>query len=214
MAPTYRLAVFDLYGTLLDVSGMAARMSALLGRDATAMLAAWRIAQLERTWELNRRGSYEPFDQVTAWALAKVAGDLDPALRARLTEQWFTVPAHPDAAAALEALAAAGIRTAVLSNGTRWMIDRALQAARLSVDDVRSVEEVRVYKPDPRVYRLMEAMAPVAATLFVSSNAFDAEGAKRHGCNVCFIDRGAGLPGVAPDFAVRSLAELAARVAV
>jgi len=213
MPPSYQLVVFDLYGTLLDISGMAAKMSTLIGKNASPMLSAWRTAQLERTWELNRLATYEPFDRVTAWALASVAGDLDEALRAQLTEQWLTVPAHGDAGAALRRLATAGVRTAVLSNGTRPMIERALHAAGLAVDEVRSVEEVRVYKPDPRVYRMLDALAPVEATLFVSSNAFDAEGAKRNGRTVCFIDRGGAKPGAEPDLVVTSLAALAERVA-
>jgi len=213
----YRLIVFDLYGTLLDVSGMAAKLSQLLGKDATALLAAWRTAQLERSWELNGLATYEPFDRVTAWALDKVApafvGTLDAELRASLTEAWWTVPAHADAAAALRQLSAAGLRTAILSNGTRPMIERALKSAQLSVDEVRSVEEVRVYKPDPRVYRILDALAPIEATLFVSSNAFDADGAKRNGRKVAFIDRGGARPSEPPDLDVRSLAELAAHVA-
>jgi 2-haloacid dehalogenase len=213
MALSYQLVVFDLYGTLLDIAGLAAKLSGILGRDATALLAAWRTAQLERTWELNRIGEFEPFDRVTAWSLAKVAGELDEALRARLSEQWFTLPAYPDAAGALQRLASQGARTSILSNGTRPMIDRALQHAGLSVAHVRSVEEVRVYKPDPRVYAMLAEMAPAEATLFVSSNGFDAEGAKRAGCTVCFIDRGGARPALAPDLQVRSLAELTDRIA-
>jgi 2-haloacid dehalogenase len=209
VTPNYRLVVFDLYGTLLDISGLAATLSALLGRDATTLLAAWRTAQLERTWELNRLATYEPFDRVTAWALAKVAGELDEGLRERLVEPWLTVPAYPDAVATLQRLASVGARTAVLSNGTRAMIETALGAAAVRVDEVRSVDELRVYKPDPRVYGMLDELAPVAATLFVSSNGFDAEGAKRTGRHVCFIDRGGPQPGLAPDLQVRSLAELA-----
>jgi 2-haloacid dehalogenase len=214
----YRLVAFDLYGTLLDISGLAARMSAVIGRDATALLAAWRAAQLERTWALNRLAAYETFDRVTAWSLAKVAGELgevlDEPVRARLVDEWLTVPAHPDAAATLSRLAASGVRTAVLSNGTRPMIDRALGAAQLQVDAIRSVDEVQVYKPDPRVYALLDALAPTPAdaVLFVSSNAFDAEGAKRAGRTVAFVDRGGAQPAVEPDVRVRSLAELVAIV--
>jgi len=100
-------------------------------------------------------------------------------------------------------------RTAVLSNGTRAMIEAALGAASLRVDELRSVDELRVYKPDPRVYGMLDELAPVAATLFVSSNGFDAEGAKRTGRQVCFIDRGGPQPGLGPDLQIRSLAELA-----
>ena len=207
------MVVFDLYGTLLDVSGMAARMSAALGKDASPMLAAWRIEQLERTWELNRLGSYEPFDQVTAWALTKVAGELDAAMRAKLTSEWLTVPPHPDALEALQRLRAAGVRTATLSNGTRQMIERALFAAGITIDEVRSADEVRVYKPDPRVYALLDDLAPRDQQLFVSSNAFDADGAKRDGRAVLVIHRGGARPTLAPDFEVHSLAEMAAVVA-
>ena len=213
MTLSYRLVAFDLYGTLLDISGLAATLSGILGRDATALLTAWRTAQLERTWELNQLVEFEPFDRVTAWSLAKVASELDESLRARLSEQWFTLPAYPDAVAALQRLASRGVRIAILSNGTRPMIDRALQHAGLSVDHVRSVEEVRVYKPDPRVYAMLAEIAPTEATLFVSSNGFDAEGAKRSGHTVCFIDRGGARPALKPDMQVRSLAELAERIA-
>jgi 2-haloacid dehalogenase len=214
---TYHLVAFDLYGTLLDISGMAAAMSGLLGKDASALLAAWRTAQLERTWELNRLGRYEPFDRVTGWALTKVMAELgvggDDALRAQLTEQWFTVPAHGDATAAIHTLRVSGAGVAVLSNGTPPMIERALRQADLRIGDVRSVDQIRVYKPDPRVYRLLDDLAPPSASLFVSSNAFDAEGAKRAGCTVCFIDRGGAQPEVEPDLRVSSLAELADHVA-
>ena len=214
----FRHVTFDLYGTLLDISGMAARMSTILGRDATALLAAWRRAQLAHSWALNRRGAYEPFDKVTADALDQVAGELgeaiDLATRARLAEEWLTVPAHRDAPATLDRLRAAGLGTAILSNGTRAMIQRALDAAGLRVDRILSVDDIGVYKPDPRVYALLDALGPVGETLFVSSNAFDAEGAKRYGRVVAFVDRSAHAGdavqlAVEPDVRVASLAALA-----
>ena len=67
---------FDLYGTLLDVSGLAERLRAFAGESAPELLVRWRKAQLERTWELNRRGVYQPFDEVTAGALAAVAPEI------------------------------------------------------------------------------------------------------------------------------------------
>src|SRR3954470_9773130 len=95
----YEWVAFDLYGTLLDVSGLADQMDAVSGEaedaataqpgskagastdlpgGAAALLAAWRKAQLERTWKLNEQGAYEPFDVVTAKALFEVAPQLDP----------------------------------------------------------------------------------------------------------------------------------------
>jgi FMN phosphatase YigB (HAD superfamily) len=70
---------------------------------------------------------------------------------------------------------------------------------------------VRVYKPDPRVYALLDALAPKERTLFVSSNGWDAEGCKRDGRTVAFIDRGGKGPALPPDLRVTSLTELASR---
>jgi 2-haloacid dehalogenase len=212
MAPRYDLVAFDLYGTLLAIEKLLDALVPILGPDAETLLAKWRKAQLDRTWELNRRGEYEPFGQVTAAALAKVAPDLSPATIERACKAWLTVPAHPDAVAAVTRLRGEGVRCAVLSNGTAPMIRSALEAARLAIDEVRSVDEVRVYKPDPRVYALLDRMAPRERTLFVSSNGWDVDGCKRTGRTVGYVDRGNPPPAERPDVRVGSLDDLAAYV--
>ena len=203
-----KLVAFDLYGTLTDVSGLAARLVPFAGETAPALLAQWRKRQLERTWELNARGDYAPFDQVTAAALQEVAPHLAPEVRAQMCATWLTLPAWPDARAALETLRAAGLRTAILSNGTLSMIDSAARAAGLTLDELHSADEVRAYKTDARVY----ALVPKETTLFVSGNGWDAEGARKYGLRVAWIDRGGLAPGVAPDYRVQSLAELAGTI--
>ena len=97
----FAIVAFDLYGTLLDVSGLAKRLEPFSGSDAADLLARWRSAQLERTW---REKSYEPFDAVTARALEEVAPRLDASTRRRMCETWLSLPAFPDARAALESL--------------------------------------------------------------------------------------------------------------
>jgi 2-haloalkanoic acid dehalogenase type II len=201
----YELVAFDLYGTILDVSGLAKRLEPFAGPGAADLLAKWRKAQLERTW---REKVYQPFDAVTARALEEVAPQLDAGTRRRMCETWLSLPAYPDARAALESLRKARVRRAILSNGTPPMIRAALAAADLEVDDVFSADDVRAYKTDPKVYSLL----PREKTLFVSGNGWDAEGAKRSGLAVAFIDRGNPPPGIAPDLRVHSLAELAAAV--
>jgi 2-haloacid dehalogenase len=210
--PRYDAVAFDLYGTVLDVSGLARALEEPLGPRAASLLAAWRKAQLERTWALNARGEYEPFDRVTGNALREVAPDLPDDARATACAAWLSVPAYPDAREMLQALRRANVRSAILSNGTAPMIRSALAAAQLPVDEVRSVDEVRVYKPDPRVYELLDGLAPRERTLFVSSNGWDAEGCKRTGRMVALIDRGNPPPSLAPDLRVRSLRELAEAV--
>ena len=210
--PAFDLVAFDLYGTLLDISGLAQRMTPVVGEDAAAVLGRWRKAQLTRTWELNRRGRYEPWDQVTLAALEEVAPELSPDDRERLADLWRTVPAYADARAALGAIRSVGARRAVLSNGTRPMIAAALEAGGLKVDRILSADDVRVYKTDPRVYALLDGEAERSRTLFVSSNGWDADGARRDGRTVAWIDRGGEPPATLPDFRLASLAEVASRV--
>src|SRR5437588_6916187 len=172
----WQMVAFDLYGTLLDVGGLASRLTPFVGPHAVDLLADWRKRQLERTWEIASGAlAYEPFNAVTAHALEEVAPQLSEETRRQMCATWFTLPAHPDAAQALRQLGEAGIRRAVLSNGTTAMIKSAVEAAGLAIDEIRSADEVHAYKTDARVY----ALVPKATTLFVSGNAWDAEGARR-----------------------------------
>lgn len=200
----WSLVAFDLYGTLLDVSGLAGKLTQFVGARAPELLAAWRKRQLERTWTL----AYEPFDAVTAHALEEVAPELDARVRAAMCATWLALPAHPDAAECLRKLGNAGVRRAILSNGTRAMIQSALDAAGLAVDEIRSADEVKAYKTDPRVY----ALVPRDTTLFVSGNAWDADGAKKSGLSVAFIDRAGAQPSLTPDLRVKSLVELSLQI--
>jgi len=204
----FQLVAFDLYGTLLDIGGLAARMEPLVGKTAPDLLARWRKEQVERSWVCNRRGHYEPWDRVTAAALEASAPQLSPALRTQLGELWSTVPAYADAGRTLSEIRHRGARCAVLSNGTRAMIESALEAAGLEVDRILSADDVGVYKTDPRVYALLDGEASREATLFVSSNGWDAEGARLDGRTVAWIDRGGEPPGTPPTYRLSSLAEV------
>src|SRR5262249_29739961 len=120
----------------------------------------------------------------------------------------------PDASAALAALS--GYRLAILSNGTPSMLDSAIVAAGLAgrFDAVWSVDAHRIYKPSPAVYQMAEHGFGLAAQdmLFVSSNAWDAVGAKAAGYVVCWCNRAGEAPdalGLEVDFEVSSLEQLA-----
>ncbi len=210
--PAFDLVAFDLYGTLLDVGGLADQMRPITGDQSAALLARWRHAQLERSWRSNRESRYEPWDRVTLGALEEVAPKLPEESRERLAQLWLTVPAFADARATLEALKSAGVSRAVLSNGTRPMIAKALDAAGLKVERILSADDVRAYKTDPRVYALLDAEADPARTLFVSSNGWDADGARRAGRTVVWIDRGGAAPETPPSFRFASLLDIVAIV--
>lgn len=188
--------VFDAYGTLLDVHAAVGRHAAGLGDQARALSALWRAKQLEYSWILSQAGDYEDFETLTERALdvaLATHGIADPGLRGALLAAYRELDAFPDAAPALAALRARGVSTAILSNGSPGMLAAATGAAGLAplLDAVLSVDDLRLYKPAPRVYALAAmrfACAP-RDIVFVSGNAWDAYGAARFGCRVLWLNR-------------------------
>ena len=197
-----RAYVFDAYGTLLDVHGAMRRHAALLPPDWERISAEWRAKQLEYTWVLSLTGPrhHRDFWQLTQAALDWVCarhGITDPAVRGVLLDAYRALPAYPEVIPTLRALRDRGCRTAVFSNGEPAMLDAALRAAGLDglLDAVVSVESAGVFKPDPRTYALVTqslGLAP-AEMAFVSSNAWDAQGAVAAGFRVAWCNR-ASLP--------------------
>jgi 2-haloacid dehalogenase len=141
---------------------------------------------------------------------------VDKALRTTLLDAYFKLDAFPDARAALSALKAKGLKTAILSNGNPRMLDGAVTAAGIGsdLDAVLSVDPIRIYKPQPAVYALVTDTFKIAPAdvAFVSSNRWDVMGATAFGFKCMWVNR-ANLPDEYPEFApvkvVRDLADLA-----
>jgi len=210
--------IFDAYGTLLDVHAAMQRHADKLPPDWERISAEWRIKQLEYSWIATLTGpeQYRDFWTLTEAALDFVAakhGLADPAVRAALLETYRVLPAYPDAKPALAALRARGIKAAILSNGEPGMLDAAVDAAGLRslLDAVISVDEVRAYKPDWRVYNLAAARLGVQINDmgFVSSNAWDAQGAVRAGFRVFWCNRSGQPPEYGLDHRATVIAGLA-----
>ena len=197
MSQPVRAAVFDAYGTLLDVHGAMQRHAALLPPDWERISAEWRTKQLEYTWIDTLTGHHRrDFWQVTQDALAFVAARhriTDPAVLQHLLGAYRRLPAYPDAAPVLTALRERGVQTAILSNGDPGMLHDAVTAARLLplLDAVLSVEAAGTFKPDRRVYGLAEDHfgLPAGQMAFVSSNAWDAQAAAAAGFQVFWCNR-------------------------
>ena len=189
--------VFDAYGTLFDVSGPARRLADRLGGRAGDVSRTWRDKQIQYVLLRSLQGTFAPFSQVTAEALdyALEAHDVeaDDDLRDQLLAEYRTIEAYPLARTTLEALKAAGRRTAILSNGSPDMLNEAVESAGLKnlLDEVISVDAVGVNKPHPSVYQLVEEVMGVAPNrvVFVSSNGWDAFGAANFGFNVAWLNR-------------------------
>lgn len=212
--------VLDAYGTIFDVHSVTRRADELFPGRGAALSAAWRSKQLEYTWLRTLMKRYEDFSRVTVssldWALESLRLEADDAARRSLIDEYRKLAAFPEAPAALEALSKK-CALAILSNGHPDMLNAVVEHNGLKPlfrGGVLSVHPARVFKPDPAVYRLAEDALGVPRALmgFVSSNGWDAAGAKSFGFRVFWINR-AKAPverlGVRPDETVADLAELA-----
>jgi 2-haloacid dehalogenase len=215
--PGVRACVFDAYGTVFDFASAAARCRDVLGDKAGALTTLWRDKQIQYSWLRSLQHRYVEFGEVTAAALDYAMRALaieDTALRSRLLDLYGTLETFPEVADVLGRLRAAGYRTAILSNGSPAMLASVVAHAGLGglLDAVLSVDEVGVFKTDPRVYQLALDRLGIAAEAlcFFSSNAWDAWAASDFGMRVVWCNRygqpAENLPG-RPDAEVRTLAE-------
>ncbi len=192
-----RACVFDAYGTLFDVHSAAAGEAAALGDKMQPLSQTWRQKQLEYTWLRSLMDAHADFWQVTREGLdfaMALHGIDDPTLAERLMDLYLRLDAYPDVRPTLETLRAAGLKTAILSNGEPRMLAAAVQHAGIVdlLDEVLSVEDVGVYKPDARVYQLAVdrlAAGRPEAIAFVSTNGWDARGAANFGFQVAWMNR-------------------------
>ena len=213
-----RACVFDAYGTLFDYASAAAGCRDLLGDRLNSLNTLWREKQLQYTWLRSLQGKHADFWQVTGDALdfaLEALGIASADLRARLMNLYLALETFPEVPDMLKRIKAAGLKTAILSNGSPSMLAEAVANAKIGslLDAVFSVEEVGIYKPHPKVYQLAvdRLGIPAAAIAFQSSNGWDAYGASAFGMQVVWCNRYGQrrerLPGT-PDREIGSLAEL------
>lgn len=198
--------VFDAYGTLFDVAA-AARQAARepefadLKDSWPALAENWRQKQLQYTWLRAITKAHTDFWQVTQdgldWAMEKSGHAGKLAMRERLLALYWELQAYPEVPQMLHTLKAAGLNTAILSNGSPEMLDGAVQSAGIQdvLDECLSVETVGIFKPDSRVYDLVGSRFGCAKdeVFFVSSNGWDAAGAAGYGFETVWVNR-AGDP--------------------
>ena len=209
--------VFDAYGTLFDVHSVVHRCETCWPGKGVLLSATWRARQLEYTWQRSLMQRYAPFSQVTREALeyacAALALPLDDAGRRSLMEEYLCLSLYPEVKGAMEGFR--GLKLALLTNGSLDMIDPLVKNSGLEFDAVLSVDEVKIFKPAPQVYELALRRLGIAADGigFVSSNCWDALGAKSFGLRVYWINR-LGAPadrlGFQLDSVIESLAGIRA----
>jgi 2-haloacid dehalogenase len=210
-----KACVFDAYGTLFDVHSAVARLRSRLGEQADALSQLWRSKQLEYTWLRALMGRHADFWQVTGDALdyALARAGVDTAMRAPLMQAYLALDAYPEVPDVLRRLREGGLRTTILSNGEPRMLAAAATSAGIEglLDAILSVEDVRIYKPHPKVYQLAVDRLGVRADeiAFQSSNAWDVSGAATFGLRAVWINRQGLPPERLPGVAERELRDLA-----
>jgi 2-haloacid dehalogenase len=206
--------VFDAYGTLFDVHSAAARLRARVGDQAEALSELWRTKQLEYTWLRALMGRHADFWQVTGDALDYALGrtGVDRAVREPLMQAYLTLDAHPEVPDMLRRLRAAGLKTAILSNGEPRMLAAGARSAGIDelLDAILSVEDVGVFKPHPKAYQLAVDRLAVRPDqiAFQSSNAWDVSGAAAFGLRAVWINRLGMPPEHLPGTAEHALGDL------
>lgn len=211
--------VFDLYGTLYDVHSVVRLCDEIYPGQGEAISRLWRQKQLEYTWLRSLMSLYVNFEKATEDALrftcAHLSLPLDDTTHQRLSDAYLRLSPFSDTPTALRRLKAEGIPLGIISNGSRCSIEQVVTNSEMNwaFDQLISVEEVQVFKPDNRVYSLAEKRmgCPRENILFISSNAWDASAASHFGFPVCWINRQKGVfdeLGAHPTHTVRDLGEM------
>ena len=192
---TIKAVVFDAYGTLYDTQSVAAITEEAFPGYGEIITQIWRIKQLEYTWLRSLMRRYEDFSVITRESLAYTIRMLglkhDAAAFERIMDKYLHLDLYPDAKATLAALK--GRKLAILSNGSTGMLNTLVRNSGLDrvLDATISIDSKKIFKPAPDAYTLIESNLGVAPAevLFVSSNPWDACGAKSFGLNVAWIER-------------------------
>jgi 2-haloacid dehalogenase len=222
----YKLVAFDAYGTLFDVYSMGQLAEELFPGFGKELSLMWRDRQIEYTRlvtmsDPNPSGSkyYLPFWEITIRSLRYVCKRMGLNLRVdqekRLMDQYAKLTAFKDSLSVLRALKTKHLSTAILSNGSREMLATVVESNQLQpyLDQVVTIEDVRLFKTAPQAYELLIKAFPVQKeeVLFVSSNAWDALAAKWFGFDVFWVNR-LNHPfeeiGEKPNYEGRSLGDL------
>jgi len=200
----YKLIAFDAYGTLFDVYSMGELAEKLFPGHGQALSLMWRDRQIEYTRlvtmsDPNPEGSkyYLPFWELTTRSLRYVCKrmglNLSGENEKQLMDQYAKLSSFEDSLNVLREIKNRGISTAILSNGSREMLATVVESNGLKsyLDQVVTIEDVRLFKTAPQAYELLLKAFPVKKdeVLFVSSNAWDALAAKWYGYDVFWVNR-------------------------
>ena len=187
--------VFDAYGTLFDVNSAAEKCKDKIGNKWENFANFWRTTQLEYTWLRSLMKKHKNFWQITEDSLDKSMEtfQIDKSLRNDLLSLYKELSPFSEVKNVLENQKKKSFKLAILSNGTPELLNHLVKSSDLEnlFDDIFSVEEVKIYKPDPKVYDIPVNKYKVSKgeITFLSANTWDVSGAGNYGYNSIWVNR-------------------------
>jgi len=187
--------IFDAYGTLFDVNSAAEKCKEKLGDKWEGFANYWRTTQLEYTWLRSLMRRHKDFWQITEDSLDKSMNfyNIDNSMRSELLNLYKVLSPFTEVRDTLKKLKQSNYKLAILSNGTPDLLNELVVSNGLKdiFDDIFSVEEVGIFKPDSKVYDLPINKYNIEKNevLFLSANTWDVSGAGNYGYNTVWVNR-------------------------
>jgi len=190
-----KAVVFDAYGTLFDVNSAAERCKNKIGNNWEAFANFWRTTQLEYTWLRSLMERHKDFWQITEDSLDKSMKvfKIKSEMRNELLNLYKVLSPYPEVKKVLQHLKKRNLKLAILSNGTPALLDQLVNSNGLDdfFDDIFSIEEVKIYKPNKKVYDLPCKKYNLSSKeiTFLSANTWDVSGGGNYGYNAIWVNR-------------------------
>ena len=187
--------IFDAYGTLFDVNSAAEKCKDKIGDKWESFANFWRTTQLEYTWLRSLMKRHKDFWQITEDSLDKSmkAFSIDPSMKNELMNLYKVLSPFKEVPETLKKLKGKNFKLAILSNGTPSLLDELVKSNNLDklFDDIFSIEEVGIYKPDSRVYNLPIKKYKIknSEVMFLSANTWDVSGGGNYGYQSIWVNR-------------------------
>ena len=190
-----KAVVFDAYGTLFDVNSAAEKCKEKIGDDWENFANLWRTTQLEYTWLRSLMKRHKNFWEITEDSLDKSMKvfNINKNMKNELLSLYKILSPYPEVRGVLEDLKMKNFKLAILSNGTPDLLNELVESNNLNnlFDDLFSIEEVKIYKPDSRVYEipLKKYNLQNNEIIFLSANTWDVSGGGNFGYNSIWVNR-------------------------
>ena len=190
-----KAVVFDAYGTLFDVNSAAEKCKDKIGAKWETFANFWRTTQLEYTWLRSLMKRHKNFWDITEDSLDKSMKvfNIDKNMKNDLLSLYKVLSPYPEVKGVLKDLKNKKLKLAILSNGTPDLLNELVESNKLDnlFDDLFSIEDVKIYKPDPRVYELPIKKYKIKSdeVTFLSANTWDVSGGGHFGYNSIWVNR-------------------------